>query len=122
MQSGLIHEQNGVGIGSDGAGYFIEVQVHCRRVAAGQNETGRLSLLGANRAEEIGRSCALVTWGGWPGSAFCPASRDLVLLADAGFVLEPDFYPLVPRRAAGDLRHEGGEFFLNVAIAAGSCA
>ncbi len=120
--SGLIHEQDGVGIGRGGVGYFREVQAHCRRVAPGQNESGPLSLFGTDRAKEIGRSCALVAWSGWPGSAFCPAPRDLVLLADAGFVLKPDFYPLAARRAASDLRHEGGEFFLKVSMAAPSWA
>jgi len=122
MPSGLIHEQYGVGIGRDGAGYFGEVQAHCRRVAPGQNETGRFSLFGTNGAEEIGRSCALVAWGRWPGSTFCPAPRDLVLLADAGFVLKPDFYPLAARRLARDFCHEGGEFFLKVSMAAPSWA
>ena len=122
MPSGLIHEQNGVGIGRGDAGYFREVQVHCRRVAPGQNETGRFCLFGTTGAEEIGRSCALVAWGRRPGSAFCAAPRDPVLLADTGFVLKPDFFPLAARRLARDFCHKGGEFFLKVSMVAPSRA
>ena len=122
VPSGLIHEQDGVGIGRDGAGYFREVQVHCRRVAPRQNQAGPFPLLGTNGAEEIGRSCALVTWGRWPGSAFCPAPRDLVLLADAGLILEPDFYGLAPCFLRGNLLQLGGKFFLKAVMVSASWA
>ncbi len=69
-----------------------EVQVHRRGVAFGQDEPGRLALLGTDCAEDIGRSGALVARRRRPAAAQRPAAGDLVLLADPGFVAEPDLY------------------------------
>ena len=43
-------------------------------------------------AEDIGGGGALIVRGRGACAAPCPAPRDLVLLPDAGFVGEPDFY------------------------------
>jgi len=46
----------------------------------------------ADRAKDVGRFRPLVLGCRWPGPASRPAPRDLVLLDDTGFVLEPDLY------------------------------
>src|SRR5208337_5669850 len=65
------------------------MQRHRLGVAKGHDETGRLAERRTNGPEDIGRGGSLILQGERARSAFGPASRDLVLLADAGFVLEP---------------------------------
>ena len=120
MSSGPIHEQNGVSAGLDGKRDLLEVQRHGLGVAGREDETGRLAERGTNGAEDIGRGGSLILQGKRARAAFGPASRNLVLLADAGFVLEPQFKGL----AAGgrDIGQEGWNFFLKATTAASSCA
>ena len=57
-----------------------------------------------------------------PGSAPRPAPSDLVLLADTGFVLPPDFYLGAGGQAPAGLRHQLGEFFLKSSMTPSSWA
>ena len=81
---------------SDAARDFVEMELHRLGVGMGQGERRADAAGGANRAEQIGVFATLV--GGLPRP--CSASRPLsdlaVLLADAGFVLEPDFDRRLP--------------------------
>jgi hypothetical protein len=54
----------------------------------------------------------------WPGAS----AGDLVLLTDAGLVLEPDFYLCAASMVGRNLVHEVGEAFLKSAAASSSCA
>lgn len=56
-----------------------------------QNQSGADAAFWTDGAEDIGRLGALVAGRCGTRSPFRPASGDLVLLADASFVLEPDF-------------------------------
>jgi hypothetical protein len=98
-------------------GDFGQMQVHRKGVASGEHEAGALALLGANGAEDVGRTGALILGGAGPRAALGPAARDLVLLADASLVLEPDFYLGACRLAARDLRQQVGEVFLKASAA-----
>ena len=60
MPPRLIKEQGGVSAGRDVFGDFRQMQVHRLRVAARQDEAGALALLWADRAEDVGRSRALI--------------------------------------------------------------
>jgi len=51
------------------------------------------------------------------GATPSPAARDLVLLADAGLVLEPDLYLGARGLSALDLCQQVGEVFLNASAA-----
>jgi hypothetical protein len=51
----------------------------------------------------------LITRRRWSRAALCPAARDLVLLADPGFVLKPDLYRLAWGIARRDLRQTVAE-------------
>jgi len=99
---------------------LLQMQLHGLGVAKWQNETGRLAERGADRAEDIGGGSSLILQGEGARAALGPAPRDLVLLADASFVLEPQF----ERLAGGfrDLREDFGDFFLNASTAASSCS
>jgi hypothetical protein len=68
------------------------VQVHRFDVAPGQDEPGRLSVLRADGAEDVGRCRALIVRSGRAGALLGPATCDLVLLANPGLVAEPDLY------------------------------
>ena len=77
--------------GSDSLADLLQMQVHRPRVAHGQDEAGALAVVGADRAEDVGRRGALIVRSRGPRSAPGPAARDLVLLADASLIAEPDF-------------------------------
>ena len=109
MPSGPIHKQNGVSAGRDGDGDLLEVERHGLGVAGREDETGRLAERGTDRAEDIGRGGSLILQGKRSRAAFRPASRDLVFLTDAGFILEPEFEWLAAGR--GDRRQDVRDFF-----------
>ena len=129
MPAGLIEEHHGVSVGGDGPGDLGEMRGHGGGVAAGHNDRRALSLLRADGAEDVGRGGALVLRRRRPGSAPRPSSGDSILdaarplraLADPGLILEPDLYSFALGNAVGDLRQRGGEVFLNVSRASGSC-
>ncbi len=120
VPAGLIHEQHGMGSWLHGECDLVEMQFHRLGVARRQDETGRLAERRADSAEDIGRGGSLIFQGKRSCAAFGPPPRDLVLLADAGFVLEPEFERLACR--SGDCRQEGWNFFLNAATTASSCS
>src|SRR5262245_61552589 len=77
--------------GRDGCGDLGEVQVHRLGVAGRHDQGCTLALLRADCTEDVGGSGPLVPRCAWTGAALGPAAGDLVLLADAGLVGEPDF-------------------------------
>jgi len=91
MPAGLIEHQHRVRAGRDVPSDFRQVKVHRLRVAFGQDERRALAILGRDRAEDVGRGGALVLGRARTRAAFRPAPRDLVLLADARLVAEPNF-------------------------------
>src|SRR3989337_1682052 len=115
--SGLIHEQDGVGALCHGLRYLGQMHLHGGAVAERHDKAGALALFGTDGAEDVGRAGALVAGAEGPGAALGPAARDLVLLADASLVLEPDLYLGARRLAARDLRQQVGEVFLNASAA-----
>ena len=123
MPAGLIEQEDGVLAGRDLGGDFSQVQGHRLAVASGEDEGCTFPFLRTDRAEDIGRGGALVVGRRRPGSSSGPASRDLVLLADARLVGEPDFYiGRVDTLAFDDLCHTGGKAFLKSSIAPSACA
>ena len=92
MPSGLIDQEDGVGIGRDDLGDLREVQVHRLAIAGRQDQSGTLAIFGTDGAEDVGGGGALITGSAWACAALCPPAGDLVLLADTSLVLEPDFY------------------------------
>jgi len=119
----LIDEQESVRARRDVLGDFGQMQVHRKGIASGQHEAGALALLGANGAEDVGRTGALILGGAGPRAALGPAARDLVLLADAGFILEPDFYLVrLDTFFARDFLQAVWETFLKSSITPCACA
>ena len=122
VPSGLVEHQHGVRSRCHCPGDLGQMQGHCRAVAARQDEGGALTLPGTDRAEDIGRSGALIARRCRPGAPPRPAPSDLVLLPDAGLVGKPHLYRPAGRIASGDLCQAGGKGFLKTAGAAGSWA
>src|ERR1017187_6575142 len=109
MPSRLIHQQHGMGTGRDGKRYLGKMERHGFGIAEWQHQPRALAKFGTDRAEDVGRFRPLVLRGRWPCPASGPAPRDLVFLADAGFVLEPDFYRCAVREGSFDLCQCGGK-------------
>ncbi len=87
--------------------------LHGLGVATGQDEAGANAARRADGAEDVGRLGALIAGRAGPGSPLRPAPRDLVLLADPGFILPPQFYLGAGRQLGADLCQRGGQAFLN---------
>src|SRR3954449_5819403 len=66
-------------------------QAHGLRVASGQHQGRALTLLRADCSEDGDRTRPLIMRGAGPGAPSGPAPGDLVLLADTGLVLPPQF-------------------------------
>src|SRR3984957_12501545 len=82
-----------------------------------------LSVLGADRAEDISRGGSLVRRRARTRAALGPAAGDLVLLADAGLVGEPDLYGGgLDALLAPDLVQARGKAFLKSSIAPSACS
>jgi hypothetical protein len=119
----LIDQEDGMGSGRDRFGDLCKMQVHRLAIAGRQDQGRALALLGADRAEDVGGSGTLVARRAGAGAALGPAASDFVLLADAGFVGEPDFYCVaVDALLARDRLQTGGEAFLKSSIAPAACA
>src|SRR5680860_1161954 len=79
--------------------------------------------LRADGSEDVGRGGALVVRRAGARSAPGPAAGDLVLLADARLVGEPDLYPGQGNAFVSRNRVEQGrEFFLNSSMSSMRCA
>ena len=122
MPASLIDQENGVSTRLDGLGDLREVQVHRLGVAGRQDQGRALAQLWTDRTENVGGRGALIAGRAWPGATLGPTAGNFVLLADPGFVGEPDFYALARARADCDLRQAGGERFLKATAASGFCA
>jgi hypothetical protein len=99
------------------------MQIHCVGVAPGEDEAGGPSCCGADGAEDVGGAGALIVWCHGPAATPGPAAGDLVLLADARFVGEPDFdIVFADLLLACDRIQCLWELFLNSSTAPAACA
>src|SRR5476649_1783103 len=123
MPSGLIDEEDGVGSWCDRLGDFGQMQVHRFGIAGRQDQGGALTLFRADGTEDVGRGGSLVPWSARASAALGPPAGDLVLLADTGLVLEPNFYLAdVDCFFARDFIQARWELFLKSSIAPSACA
>ena len=109
MPTGLIHQHDSVSAGGDSERYLGQMERHGFGIAKGQHQARALAVLRADRAEDIGRFRPLVFGCRWSCAAPGPAPRDLVLLADPRFVLEPNLYRRALRESCSDLCQLGGK-------------
>ena len=118
VPSGLIDQHDRVSARRDGERYFGQMQRHGFGITEGQDQSGTLALFWADRAKDVGRFRPLILGCRWPCPASGPAPRDLVLLADTSFVLEPNLYGRALREGCSDFCQLGGKApFLKASIA-----
>ena len=122
VPTGLIQKQKGVGADLDLGGDLLQVALHGRSVAAWLHEGG-----GRCRARDRWRRRCRPTWCAGhgprgPGAAPGPASGELVLLPDPGFVLPLDLYLRAVEEAIADPRGQLGKFFLKSSMTPSSWA
>ena len=107
--------------GGDLGGDLVEMELHHLGVGEGQRQRRAFAASGTDRAEEIGVLIALIGGLAGPSSALGPLPDQAVLLADAGFILEPD----LDRRSFGQIgemgAQDGDEVFLKAATIRSSC-
>ena len=102
----------------DRLGDFREVQVHRFGIAEGQDQSRALALFRADGTEDIGRCGSLIPRRARASAALGPPAGDLVLLPDAGLVLEPNLYRFdIDRLFARNFVQARGEVFLKSSIA-----
>src|SRR6185436_16313643 len=118
MPAGPIDEEHGVGAAADTARDLDEVELHRLAVGVGHGERRA----GAARAEQVGAFVALIGGLAWARAAPRPLPHEAVLLADAGFVLEPDLDRLAFRQAGAVSVQRRGEVFLKAATVSSSLA
>lgn len=123
VPAGAVDDESGVGAWRDSFADFDEEQIHRIGVAGGENQRRALAVLWTDSAEYVGRGGPLIVGRARPRSAFRPSARDLVFLADARLVLEPDFY-FVGGDAlfVRDFLQTSWETFLKSSIAPSACA
>ena len=123
MPASLVDQKDGMGSRRNGFGDLRKMQVHRLAVAGRQDQGRALALLGADRAEDIGGSSPLVAWRAGAGATLGSATRDFVLLSDAGLVGESDSYRVAADALlARDRLQTGGEAFLKSSMAPAACA
>jgi hypothetical protein len=99
-------------------GDFRQMKVHRLGIAGRQDQGCALALLRTDGTEDVGRGGPLITGRTRARTALRPPSGDLVLLANARLIREPDFYLVaVNRRFAGNFIQARWEVFLKSSIA-----
>ena len=91
VPSSPIEQQDGVCALGDVARDFVEVELHHVGVGIGKRQGRSDTPSWADRAEQIGVVVALIGGLSGPRSTPGPLADEAVLLADPGFILEPDF-------------------------------
>ena len=91
MPAGAIEQQHGVCALCDMARDFVEMQLHHFGVDMGKRERRALAPGRTDRAKQIRVCVALIGGLTRTCSTASPLTDQAILLADAGFVLEPDF-------------------------------
>jgi len=122
MPSGAIKQQHGVCALGNMAADFVEMKLHGVGVGIGQSKRRARAARRTDRTEEIGILVALVGRLARPRAAAGPLPYEAVLLADPGFILEPDFDCLALLQAGQMGAQRACEVFLNSSMIRASCA
>src|SRR5258708_18532305 len=93
---------------------------HRLAIDPGRDDGGAHGTRRTDRAKEVGRVVTIVANCRWAAATRRPLIRQRALLADAGFILEPDLDRLASRLRRQGCSYEGGEVFLKAFCAAAS--
>lgn len=119
MKAGLIPDQKDLNPGIDFLLKLLEERIDGIGVQIGCQQSDRLAGLGTGRPEDIEILILGLSPGGGPGSPKGPLPGQGSLLAEPGFVLEPDF-DVSSRMIKTELPDLITDFFLNCSRAWGS--
>jgi len=119
MKSRLIPEHHHMHIGIDLVSKLPEEQIHRQRVEMRSQQAHGLAGGRAGRAQDIEIVVAGLPDGGRAAAGSGPLACERALLAEACFILEPDFEALVRMRRRDFFDQRDGTF-LKAATAAGS--
>lgn len=111
VPTGLVHNDDGVGAGSDGTTDFLQMHLHGFGIGARQNQSGAFVAGRADGAEEVGPSGALVMRLAWPRTPLGPLVDETIFLPDARFVVEPDLHRRARRQLLAKFAHPSGKVF-----------
>lgn len=112
VPAGSVEQQDGVSPSGDMAADLVEMKLHGLGIGEGQRQPSSGAACRADGAEQIGAFVALVCRLTGPRAAPGPLPHDTVLLADAGFVLEPDLDRLALRQVGEVGAQRAREVFL----------
>ena len=112
MPASTVADQNGMCAGTDLLADLGEVDSHRLAVDPGCHNGGAHGTRRTDRAEQVGRVVAIVANRRWAAAAQRPLIRQRALLADAGFILEPDLDRLANCLRRQGCGYEGREVFL----------
>ncbi len=116
-----IHDDDPMGAWGDGRADLFKMLLHGFGIGIWCHQRRALVSDRTDRAKDTGALIALIGNLTWPGSFWSPLINLSVLLANACFILEPQFNRLIRGDALQGVRQDFGEVFLNAAIVAGSC-
>lgn len=108
--------------GGNVAADLVEVKLHGFGVGMRQGERCTFAACRADGSEQIGVLVTLVGRLSRTRAAFCPLPNQAVLLADAGFILEPYLYRCAFRQVGQMGLQRAREIFLNASTVTASCA
>src|SRR4051794_4845287 len=122
MPAGLVEHEDCMRLWSKAARDLVEVVLHRLRVGVRHDNRRPGAALGTDRTKEIGRFGAQVSERPGSCAASCPATGARIFLAEAHFILKPDFYGCFRGEPCRDRAHTLGKVFLNSSIWTGSCS
>lgn len=120
MPARAIEDEDAMCSGRDGARDFGQVGRHRLGVDGGQDQACRNASCRTDRAEDIRPLITCVARRTGSGAAPGPDAGQGSLLADPGFILEPDFDGFALRSLRDRRRYRRAEVFLNASCASGS--
>jgi len=106
----------------DISGYFIDMCLHGFSVHPWRCDSSPRSARRTNRSEQVGVFVTLVGRLARPRPGSRPLTDVPVLLADPGFILEPDFNRRCLRQALKMRAQRAREVFLNASTSSPCCA
>ncbi len=98
MPAGAIADQHGNGAFCHLRADFRQMQVQHFRIGGGIDHRGAYTMLRADGTEDVGAIVPIIAHYQRPRTDRCPDIRVGPLLADAGLILEPNFYRRARRR------------------------
>lgn len=110
MPAGTVGNDCGMDLGRDLRANLREVQLHHDGIGAGENQPDSAVALRTEGTEDIGILIARIDGHRRTGSFRRPSVSASPFLADAGFVLTPEFNGFF-RMRSGQLSECGAEFF-----------